>query len=453
MSGVKDSYVQLRQSQLDHLMKNCNRVGNLEADIAKRVKDNQLLQQQMDSQRRQEEQRHKQLESQLGQMSSHMQEAEKESQRKIKKLRDKFNADLQGVNQRIDQLGSVLNKRIDNLSDALNEQRKDLQSQIKNIDDKIAAKEADQAKRAKIWLQDTQSLLNVIKQGYDHEKFKPNALNALTGELSLVENNIRQGDYQAAIATTQQTFLRGQQLRLDLEQLTLEWNAYLQAARKNVAEVLALCDSNLSAKFTFSTDIGAEEINAEIDFWTEGKLTQLREKVVFEHQRLDNTSLTLEEIKQIINSSEQYRQQSEALAQEARQRIIASQIRQNIGQTIETSLQEMGFDVIESVWEGTDTRRALHVKLENSAGDQMVTIIKPGDNALGYHVTTHLFDNNSNNEEFRLQRLNAMLRELEKAGLNCGPLKCAEGTINRPSNDRERLNFEQVARQNKQQGV
>ena len=96
MSGVKDSYVQLRQSQLDHLMKNCNRVGNLEADIAKRVKDNQLLQQQMDSQRRQEEQRHKQLESQLGQMSSHMQEAEKESQRKIKKLRDKFNADLQG---------------------------------------------------------------------------------------------------------------------------------------------------------------------------------------------------------------------------------------------------------------------------------------------------------------------------------------------------------------------
>ena len=111
MSGVKDSYVQLRQSQLDHLMKNCNRVGNLEADIAKRVKDNQLLQQQMDSQRRQEEQRHKQLESQLGQMSSHMQEAEKESQRKIKKLRDKFNADLQGVNQRIDQLGSVLNKR------------------------------------------------------------------------------------------------------------------------------------------------------------------------------------------------------------------------------------------------------------------------------------------------------------------------------------------------------
>jgi hypothetical protein len=436
MSGVKDSFVQLRQSELDRLRENCRRVDNLQSSVADRVRENQRLQQQMDNQRRQEEQRQRQFDSQISNMSQQMRDAEKANQQQLNQLRDQFNTSLQGVNQRINQL--QIN---------LQQQGQNLQNQITNLSNQIAAKEADQAKRANIWLQDTKALLDAIDAGYEHEKFMPGVLSSLRSQLSLTQSNIQQGDYQAAIASAQQTFLAGQQLRLDLEQLTLEWNAYLKAAQENVAEVLALCDANFSAQFTFSTEEGAETINAEIDFWTEGKLTELRQQVATQHQRLDKPdSLTLAEIKQIIADSQQYRQQSETLTEEAREKIIASQIRQNIGQIIESSLADMGFEVTDAVWEETDYRRALHVKLENPAGDQMVTIIKPTQqgNKTGYHITTHLFDESSNDEEFRLERLNSMLGKLREEGLECGPLTCAEGTENRSSTETERLNFEQV---------
>lgn len=484
MSGVKETTVNLRQSEYNRIMNSCQRVDNIEAGISSRLEQaSSRLRQQMDSQIGQIQQRHNRFESALSNMSGEVKRIEKQNQENLRRIANNFNHGINQLDQKMNQQrreymqkfaehdkhlaahDKILKKHAqairkqrheymkmiqqqgEHFTQALNEQRRELQGQIKTIQDHIVAKEQHAEGQAQQWLQDTQALLKLIDESYDHQKFKPNELAKLQNELQLAQNNISQGHYEAAISTTQQTYLHTQELRLELERLTLEWNAYLTAARQNAAEVLAACDTHQTAKLTFETKEGAEEVAAEVDFWTHDALSKLRQQVAEEQNQLDKPdNLSLDELKQSIANSEQWRQESEELVEQAKEALIASQLRNNIAQSIEAALCDSGWDVVDATYEGEDHRGALHVKLQNLAKEELVTIITPEkapDQTIRNKLNINFFDN-TNDEKFRQNRLDIIRNKLRDEGLDCSQPKCAPGTENQPAGEVEKLDFEKV---------
>ncbi len=485
MSGEKDAIVNLRQSEYDHMMNSCRRADNIEAGISRQMEQaNSRLRQQMDSQIERMQQRHHRFESALSNMSGEVQRIEKANNARLRRLAEDFNSELMQVDNKIQQQQreythkfaehdnrfaaherileqhadtireqrheyiSLIEKQGENFAQALDEQRRELKGQIQTIQDNIVAKEQHAQGQANQWLQDTQDLLNTIDESYNHEKFKSGELAKLRSELHLAKTNIAQGHYEAAISTTQRTFLHTEELKMELELLTKKWNDYLNLACESAAEVLAACDTHQTAQFTFETEDGAEEFAAEVDFWTQGALSKLRQQVADEQQQLDNPkSLSLADLKQSIADSEQWRQESEVLVEQAKKALIASQLRNNIAQSIETALEKSGWDVVDSTYEGEDFRGALHVKLQNMANDELVTIITPeetADKSIRNRLNINFFDKNTNDEAFRQERLKRIMASLKEEDLDCSQPECKPGTENQSATEVEKLDFDKV---------
>ncbi|MCP4349534.1 MAG: hypothetical protein GY795_28975 [Desulfobacterales bacterium] len=451
MSGEKDTIINLCRSEYNRIMSSCRRADKLEAGINRHLREaTGRMRQQMNSQVAEINQRHNRFENALSNMSSTVQQIERETNFRLKNMADYFQNGLNFLgnvleNQR-DEYLSLIQEQGEYFSQALNEQRQ----QINAIQEHITAKEEHAEQQAKNWLNDTQILLNTIDESYKHEKFKPGELSRLQGELRMAEGDIQNGQYEAAIATTQRTYLHTQDLRMELESLTLEWNSYLTVARQSAAEALAACDTQMSAQFILETDEGAEEVAAEIDFWTYGALSELRDQVAQEQEQLDKPEeISLDELKQSIAKSEQWRLANEELTQRARHALVASILRNNIAQTIESVLGTAGWKVLDAVWEGEDERRAMHVKLGNPAGDEIVTIIIPetgADNAIRNLLRIFIFDNNTNDKKYRDNFFGKLTENLKKEGLDCGDLRCAAGTENQPATDKSKLDFDEVRR-------
>lgn len=331
---------------------------------------------------------------------------------------------------------------------ALEEQRQVLQSQINKVAGHIQRKEVNEQKAARILLEDIRQVLDNIDKNTRHEKFKPGALDKIKTDLSLAENSYQSGHYQAVISSVQERYIEAQELRLELARLEHEWNMYLLQAKTSAAEVLAHCETQEATSFTIDTEEGSEEVAAEIDYWTDGKLTTLRQKVEMEIKQLDSDEISLESLKESIAKSTEWMQESEEITEEAREALVKSQVRQNISQSVADSFEGTGWYVTDSTYQGKDQRSSLHVKFESPTGDEIVTIVHP-EKALDGEIRNRLevnFFDKSNDERFRHARIKEMHERMREEGVDVAAPQTRAGYETGPGDESVR-DFERVREQ------
>lgn len=527
MSGVKDSFVNLRQSEKDRIMGSIKRSDNFFSELSSHVKTaNDHLRTEFQSSFEAINQRHNQYESGLSNLKGEIKGLEKNQNRRIRDLNQKmkngfedtnrtmqvfnkrmqrgfkvvdqqiedvhgridqtnqhmktgFEAAERNINQvqdNVDTLGRHVQSEMQNqqqeytrlitnqgrlfqqemklqnqvFTTALKEQRQMLQNQINEVADHIQKKEISEQKQASIWLDDIYQVLENIDQNIPHAKFKPGVLDKIRTGLSLAENSYNNGHYQAAIASIQERYREAQELRLDVTQLENEWNMYHMQAKTTAAEVLAICKTQQATYFTVDTEEGNEEIAAEIDFWTNGKLSTLRQKVESELKHLDSQTetITLDELKISIAQSSEWMQESEEITEEARDALIKSQVRQNIAQSVADSFEGTGWYVTDSTYQSEDYRSSLHVKLESPTGDEIVTIVHPEKAPSGEirnRLEVNFFDKESD-ERFRHARLKEMHDRMSKEGIELGAPQTRQGYETGPG-DESVKDFEKVRQQ------
>ena len=353
----------------------------------------------------------------------------------------------------IDEQGKIFQREIAEqnriFTEAMSAQREELQGQIGQVAEHIRRREQSDRKAAATWLKDVRLLFDNIDQNTRHEKFKPGALTQIRTEFVLAENNLASGQDQAAIATAQTSYMKAHELQLELAQLEQEWNLHLMQARTSAAEVLAVCETRQAAKLTVETEEGSEEIAAEIDFWSQGRLSELRGKVEAENQRLAGQAdtLTLDELKASIEQCAEWMRESEAIAEAAREALIKSQLRQNIAESVADSFEGTGWAVADSTWEGEDFRGSLHTKFVSPSGDEVVAIVHP-EAAPSGEVRNRLeinFFDQANDEHFRRSRVEQITEYMEKGGVRVSAPQTRKGYETGPGDQRVR-DFEQVRR-------
>ena len=317
-----------------------------------------------------------------------------------------------------------------------------LDNKLDNLIESIEAKEADKRNQALSWLSEAENALSAI-DSFRHEKFAPNEYAKLQQKYELSQQNIENGVYESSISGSQALWQEACELKIKLEQLENEWNTYFKQAIDSNTKLIATCDAQTTLKLAFDVEDGSEELAVDIDYWCDGQLTQLKEMALKHQNALKHSDeMNISDFKKLIQDSQELKVNAESLTQKAKEAIVLSQLRSDMASDIVESLDSSGFHLEDSCFEGEDERSAVHLKMRNFSGDEVVTIITPVDNREN-RLDIHFFDKDSD-EAFKQTRLKNMMRRLSENGVECQTPQCATGTEYNSSGNESVRDFEKV---------
>ena len=383
-----------------------------------------------------------------GQKVSYVQITDREYDKFMKSAREVENIESR-VQYQLDRQAHQLKSNFDNQLNQIKHKTKEQEVSIKKLDNKvdsliesIEAKEANKRNQALAWLEEAKDALVAI-DSYRHDKFCPNEYAKLQQKLELSKINIENEVFESSISGSQTLWQEACELNTKLEEYEKEWNIYFEHAIESTTKLIATCDAQTTLRLAFDVENGSEELAVDIDYWCDGQLSKLKELALSQQNILTHSEkMEIKDFKSLIQESSQHTAEAEGLTQRAKQAIILSQLRSDMASDIVDSLDASGFELVESCFKADDKRDAIHLKMTNIAGDEVVTIITPMSNREN-KLDIHFFDKNSN-ENFKQTRLQSMMQRLTESGVDCAAPRCAEGTQYNSSGDESVRDFNSV---------
>ena len=364
------------------------------------------------------------------------------SAREVEKVESRVQKQLQRQEQTI---RKDFNHKIEQQKQKIKKQEKQLSlldNKIDSVIQQIEAKESNQRNQASLWLEEAQNALTAV-DSYKHEQFCPGEYAQLKQKLKMSQLNMKNEVYEASISSSQILWQEASQLKVRLEVLENEWNECFEEAVDSNLNLIATCEAQKTVKLAFETEGGNEELEVDIDYWCNGQLSKTKEIALSQKKILQYKEfIDLEQLKKFIQESAEYKEKALGLTQQAKEVIILSQLRSDMASDIVDSLDESGFELVDECFEGDDEREALHLKMQNISGDEVVTIITPVENRKN-KLDIHFFDK-GNDESFKQTRLQSMIQRLQESGVECETPKCAVGTEDHNSGDESVRDFQQV---------
>jgi hypothetical protein len=456
MSGIKDSYIKLNADERERLLASCEQVNDFESHLAQRLAESaqrfrqfleRHLPQLQENNLQDNSPDHSLLDSHSSDATENLNTLEQQQRQTRQELLQREQMQLADLTTYpMDQQAHRLQHIEQQLSHRLAEQQRHFQQEYRRLYQSQLERRQTEDTLAELWLNRlrrlglqlaTHSGLNYQPAGFLHH---------LDETLTQCDQYYQRGYYQAALATSHEAYLRAQQHFLDLEQGQFIHTAWQGLIQHHLEQLKAKIDAQKQAQFRIRSGQQEVLIQADIDYWTEGKLTQLEQKLNDLTQQLSTSLLSLTELKNIMTQLEQHQQHLSQLTHAAQAALIASQLRHNIGQTIGHSLANAGWEVIDATYAQEDYRRAMHLKLRNYQGDEIVTIIQPEinqENTLASHLNIGFFEQTVD-EMTRQRRLQQIIRALQEHGLSPTPPTCRPGTEQQRAPERQWLDLEQA---------
>jgi len=464
----------MRQDRVDELTRQARRTDEIEArnrllnqqQQAREAQNQQLRQRLADNEARYE--RHVQSLGQEMKVLEQNTRARFEQQRKAyqKSLEESARQQQQYTDQRVNQLNDQIQRDLKqqrkeyldlfkvqerNFQEALQQQGVVLQANIDTLAAQIRQRLDSEQAIADTWIAHLKQEIAFIRERYRHEQFTPGEVARLENRLQLANSNRAQGIYQTAIGTGQEGFLQARQLREQLELMEMHWEHCRQLAHESATAALLLLDEHKQIDYRLEGD---QTLQVEVDYWTEGQWQILHDRVSGLQQQVADgqSTLTADQFRELQQTVEQANDQTLALVATAKVAALSSIKRRDIQDIILERLAEMGFAYQDSSYEGEDFRRALHLKLRNGNGDELVTVVTPEGEVFNNRLTFNFFDQ-SPNEQVRDERLNLLRQHIESEGeMTVGSMQCEQAYAgdNAPEALRD---FAQVRANHKPQAV
>jgi hypothetical protein len=456
VSGIKDSYIKLNADERERLLASCEQINDFENHLAQRLAESaqrfrQFLERHLP--RLEEDTLSENTPETMPLHSDSTQSLialEQQQQQALQTLLHQEQTQLTDLttlppNQQRHRLQQIELQ----LSHRLTEQQRHLQQQLRRLYQSQLEQRQTEDTLAELWLNRLHRLALQLA-GHSGLGYQPAGfLNTLDETLTQCDQYYQRGYYQAALATSHEAYLQAQQCLFQLEQGQFIHTAWQGLIQHHLEQLNAKIDAQKQAQFRIHSGQEAVVIDANIDYWTEGQLSQLEQKLARLNQQMISSSLGLAELKNIAEQLEQHQQDLSQLTRDAQTALIASQLRHNIAQVIGNSLSHAAWEVIDATYAQEDYRRAMHIKLRNYQGDEIVTIIQPEttqSNTLAAHLNIGFFELTAD-EATRQRRLQQIIRALQQQGLSATPPTCRPGTEQQRATEREWLDFEQTRQQ------
>ncbi len=477
MSGRKDRYVSISEADLRRLQEQDSRLRSVQQDLPDRLnrmraEANREMQQRLIPL----EHRAKQQEQEAQRLGSHLGELERNTQQRLRLQRQDFQQAVresevrqqQALQEEKDRLTSAmrlgfekqrteylritadqrqeyltLNQQLNQkFSELLEEERQAreraqrmLQQQINRVFETLEQERESKAKLAQELLSDVEQIWQQIDRDYQHQRFAPHQLADLRRNLELAKQNLATGVFEAAIATSQDTYLKLADLRLELEQKEQEWLLYYTATLEDLRTLITEVQAHRQIEIELGEAGGeVETFQAEVDYWTNGHLTAYQQNLDNFYQKLTTgeSTLTTEQIQELAQQIEVLRPELAEIANQAKTQVILSQMRAEIADQVVELLESYGYQLTDpkadACYEGADYRNAYVVKVKNIAGEEVVTVITPEKELGANNISINTFGDRLLDEEQPQQRAEGIFNALHKeSGLELqGQTQCSE---------------------------
>jgi hypothetical protein len=256
--------------------------------------------------------------------------------------------------------------------------RNHLQSFVQRLDT-YEQREQSKAGAARRWLRQAVALADFIQVHFEHERFMPGTLSRVLNGLSLAQNNLAQGLYESSLQISQQAFLQLSELRLELEQHTVEWQTAYAKAQSALTQRIAEMEVNSNVN---ALGLEGEELPEQVDleFWSNGKYRELLDKCrhLLTILTREQQSISTEELKRIDTELLPILvERFESVIYDARLNALNSQLRMNIAERALQALETQGFRLHQAGYSNQDMRTAFTAALENPDGSRVMIEVLP----------------------------------------------------------------------------
>ena len=280
-------------------------------------------------------------------------------------------------------------------------------------------------------LSDVRSIVLDIEQNYQHQRFTPGRLASLKRQVEMAEANLKVGLMEAVIVNTQQTYLSLADLRLELEQKEQEFLLLYNAGIGAVKESIVQAEAHRNYQIEVGENEERETFNLDIDYWTNGRLSEHLEALEKLEEQLVKQSqvLTPSQVQQINQNIAEHQSELEAIIEQARLALLSSQMRAEMADIVVSSLSDLGYTLVDpqtdAIYEGDDQRKAYVVKVKNLAGDEVVTVISPEKEFGTNSISINAFSDILVDETAAEQNAKAVFESLEASGIQgLGQFQC-----------------------------
>ncbi len=324
------------------------------------------------------------------------------------------------------ELAGQLFAQQEEFSSQIHQEHEQRQYELKQLQTGMFNLEDEQERRKEIaqeWMNAAFDLHLFIDGTYDHHKFAPTELKKLENQLLRAEQNLDEGIPEAALLGAQEVYAGLSDLRIQLEEQWCEWETQYYAILEQARSLHVLLQENRMVK---AVDLEGNELNhdIEVDFWSQGQLTEQINFVANLVDQLENSSNMLS-TEMLVNLQKEtlpgLSQQFMETITKARLKVIDSQIRINIADIVLQALQEQGFSYQKSGYNDGDMRSAFFASVENLEGSQVIIQVNPVSGADGrneLHIHSHDREMRSHHE--LRQRAREINQTLSRHGLQVG---------------------------------
>lgn len=466
MSGRKCADVRISQDRYNKLLSNAKRADNAKRAAESRVQKerdrNRKMQRNFEGRQQamQEEYRNglnglsADIRGLEKQQNKRLEEVRHQSAQRLEEVRHQSARDLaalgRDVNRRIEQQGKRFQQALKDqgasFQQALKDHRSEVNGALQAIRDDIRTDRERQRQAAQSQVDDLEKLFQLMRSQRTHERFAPGKLDSLEDRFSLCRNNLESGNFQAALANGQERYFEYQELQLRIAERQAEWEAYLAEVRRLAEETSGAMAAAEGATYSFAEGDMSQEVEAQVDYWSEGALTDFRNRLDGHLGRLgDPEKLSTDELKQMLDEIAPMEAELADIVEQAKERLVQSQVRQNIATSILTSFEGTHWELDDSTYEHEDFRRGLHLKLKNDAEEEIVASVTPVETSGGgitSNVEINFFDR-FNDDRLRQARLSDMHESMHTEGVQVGSFECLDQSENRSGNEQMR-DFERL---------
>jgi len=437
MSGIKDVTVTMTRSERDRLF---NSARMAEESKEQALYREQLSQNALNAANMKLETLNRTLNNEIAGLHEDFRNMANEQNRHFREQADEYNKRIQ--RQEFDFNSRLENQKVE-LQNSINDVRQGLQNQI----NKIAEKEKHSEKQAELWISQTQAYFNDIEQ-YRHEMFTPGQLEKLKGKLKQVYSSINNNMYEAATATAMGLFNDAVDLKVVVLNAETEWLYYHGLFLRTLANTEANLNSCNNLQFTFEMEHGAETVDANVNYWTNGVLDEVSASISEVKQKTEQIqSVSIQQLIGYIDTLNQQNVKMKVASEEAKKTMFLSQERAEMANKLADALEEVMWKCERITYEGGEQNQPVHVKLSDGMGNEIVAIITPEIDAqnMANKLKLNFFDK-KNDERQRQAWITSIQNSLKQDGLVVGEAKCVPGYEDKPSDKVEIRDIDATAR-------
>ncbi|HPH95469.1 MAG TPA: hypothetical protein PKW33_05975 [Anaerolineaceae bacterium] len=253
------------------------------------------------------------------------------------------------------------------------------------------------------------------------ETYPNTSLNEIFSLMDMAEEGLTRGAGQAALVWAQQALSQALALRTQLEINAIEYAQWLGVA---LYQLDLLHSTLISNQQVYAIDAEGRELDTwiDVDPWVNGRLSQLERAVSALRSRLQSTScsVSLPEIRHLLEKYiPEMNLRLRRLLEEARQAVIAAQMRVNIADLIVTSLTRQGYGIRSAGFSQADMRCQYDLTLENPDGGVVQVHVIPQSSKSPRHELILDARNDSVQSEYELRRrTQEILSSLHQFGIS-----------------------------------